>query len=156
MEPAPSTVQLSAPPLSSVSVTVSSSDTGAVRLQQTLLTFTSSNWDTAQTVTVAGVDDDDDDNEPVTVTLAATGGEYQGATATVAVTVTDDDTPALTVDPTSVPVAEGGDATFTVRLATRPTAAVVIGVVSGDPGAVSVQNAVGDFHERRTGRRRRR
>ena len=131
-------VELSVQPLVAVTVSLSSDDDGAVSVPSTPLTFTASDWNTAQTVTVSGVPDDDAANESVMVTLEATGGEYQDATATVAVTVTDDDTEALIVDPLSVPVAEGASATFAVELATRPERAVVIAAVSADPGAVSV------------------
>ena len=51
------TVVLNAQPSSNVVLSISSSDTGEATVTS-LLTFTSSNWDTAQTVTVTGVDDD--------------------------------------------------------------------------------------------------
>ena len=132
-------VRLSAQPTVTVTVSLSSDDAAAVSVPSTVLTFTTSNWATAQTVTVSGVDDDDDDNESAAVNLGASGGEYEDVTGAVAVTVSDDDLPALVVDPPSVPVTEGASATFTVKLATRPTAAVAITAASGDPDAVSVQ-----------------
>ena len=50
-------VVLDAQPSSDVVLTIASSDTGEVTVTSTL-TFTSANWDTAQNVTVTGVDDD--------------------------------------------------------------------------------------------------
>ena len=52
------------------------------------LTFTSSNWSTAQTVTVSGEEDDDANDETVTVSHSVSG--YSGVTtaADVSVTVT--------------------------------------------------------------------
>ena len=79
--------------------------------------FTTGNWSTAQSVTAGGVDDDDAGDESVTVTLTASGGDYSGETATVAVTVTDGDTASLVVDPDSLTISENGSGTFEVRLA---------------------------------------
>ena len=131
-------VRLATQPSATVSVTVSSGDAGAVSVPSQALVFTTGNWSTAQPVTVAGVDDDDAGNESVTVALRASGGDYTNRTETVAVSVTDDDTAGLVVDPDSLTVSENGSGTFEVRLATRPSGSVSVAVSSGDPGAVSV------------------
>ena len=70
------------------------------------LTFTAANWNTAQTVTVTGVDDavDDGDQSYTIVTAAATSGDanYNGLNAAdVSVTTTDNDAAGITVSPTS-------------------------------------------------------
>ena len=132
------TVRLATQPTQQVSVTVSSGDSGAVSVPSQPLTFTTQNWGTAQTVTVSGVSDDDAGDETVTVTVTASGGDYAGNTATVTVTVDDDDTTDLVVSRSSIKINEGGDGTFTVRLATQPTQQVSVTVSSGDSGAVSV------------------
>ena len=82
------TVKLATQPTADVSVTVSSGDTGAVSVPSTALTFSTMNWGTAQSVTVTGVADADavDESVTVTATAASTDGEYQGETASVAVT----------------------------------------------------------------------
>ena len=64
------TVKLSAAPTSNVTVTPSSSDTGAVTVSGAL-TFTSQNYNTAQTVTVTTVQDADATDETATITLTA-------------------------------------------------------------------------------------
>ncbi|GIR37547.1 MAG: hypothetical protein CM15mP49_29320 [Actinomycetota bacterium] len=51
------TVVLNAQPDSDVVLSITSSDTGEATVTSSL-TFTSANWDTAQVVTVTGVDDD--------------------------------------------------------------------------------------------------
>ena len=48
---------------------------------------------------VRGVNDGDSDGEFVTVTNTASGGEYAGVTASVRVTVDDDDTRGITFTP---------------------------------------------------------
>ena len=66
------------------------------------LTFTPSNWDRAQTVTVTALNDDDTADDAVTLTHTATstdGGELQRHhdRRGVSVTVTDNDTTTPTV-----------------------------------------------------------
>ena len=132
------TVRLATRPTQQVSVTVTSGDSSAASVPAQPLTFTTGNWETAQSVTVSGVHDDDTRDESVTVTLSASGGDYGGETATVAVSVDDDDTADLVVSRGSLTVGEDGDGTFTVRLATRPTQQVSVTVTSGDSSAASV------------------
>ena len=133
------TVALATPPTQTVTVAVSSSDVGAVTVDKSSLTFTAADWNTAQTVTVAPVDDADAGDERVTVDLAANGGEYTLVTGSVAVTVDDDETAALSVSVSSLDLDEGGtDGSFTVALATPPTQTVTVAVSSADVGAVTV------------------
>ncbi len=105
------------------------------------LTFTTSNYAVAQTVTVPGEQDDDSRDENVTVSLSASGGGYDGVSASVAVTVRDDDAPGVVATPPGLGVEEGESDTFTVKLATAPSAAVTVTVASGDPGAATVDPA---------------
>ncbi len=74
------TVVLTSEPSATVTIGVSSSDTTEGTISTSLLTFTSSNWATPQTVTVTGVNDFLDDGDVAyTVTLApADGGDYTG------------------------------------------------------------------------------
>ena len=134
------TVKLATQPSDGVTVTVESGDTGAATVSVASLSFTTSNWNTTQSVTVSGVEDSDTGNESVTVTLTAssTDESYAGKTASVTVTVTDDDTPNIVVDPTSLTVGEAGTNTFTVKLGTQPSDDVSVSITSGDTGAATV------------------
>ena len=136
------TVRLDAQPTSDVVITVSSdnsdvtADTDAATSgNQTTLTFTPSNWSTAQTVTVRAAQDVDAVNDAAAITHAVdasrSADEYDAAAiAGVAVTVTDDDTAGATVSPATLRIPEGGSATYTVRLDAQPTSDVVITVSS--------------------------
>ena len=86
----------------------------------------------ATTVT-ARDDARDEANETVTVS-ALLGGSAVGSLQTI--TITDDDTRGVTVDPTELTVAEGGDKPYTVVLASQPTADVEVSVTV--PGATDV------------------
>ncbi len=118
-------------PTDNVTVTPRSGDTAIARVSGAL-TFTPDNWNTAQTVTVTGVNDDVDnsgDTRTVTITHTAVSMEdaYDGITIdTVTVTVEDDDTPGAIVSPTELSIEENGDGIYTVVLGTVPTAPVMI------------------------------
>ena len=99
------------------------------------LTFTTTNWDTAQTVTVKAGEDDDAANDTATLTHTASGGDYASVIADLPVTVTDTDTAAIVLSETDLTVTEGDAAgsTYTVKLATQPTGEVTL-TVSGHAG----------------------
>ena len=90
------TVVLTTQPTADVTIGLSSSDTTEGTVAPASLTFTTANWNVAQTVTVTGVDDAvDDGNVAYTiVTAPATSSDptYSGVNAAdVTVTNTDND-----------------------------------------------------------------
>ena len=94
------TVVLGSQPTGDVTVTLGVPKDAPFTVSGPTLTFTEDNWDTEQTVTVTTVQDQDADDEPAaTITHTLSGGGYAGQTASgVAVTVTDDDGPAVKVN----------------------------------------------------------
>jgi hypothetical protein len=139
------TVVLNSQPTADVVIGLASSDVGEGTVSPTSLTFTSVNWASPQPVTVTGVNDDLDDGSPTynIVTAAAVSADTTGYSgmnaANVSVTNTDNDTAGITVSAISGPTTEDlGTATFTVVLNSQPTADVVIGLTSDDPGEGTV------------------
>ena len=93
------TVVLDTEPTADVVVTVAGHVGTDVTANPTALTFTMSNWDTAQTVTVTADNDADTTDDSVTLTHSAASADsgYSGiAIAGVAVTVNDNDTAQVT------------------------------------------------------------
>ena len=93
------TVVLNTQPTANVVVTVAGHSGTDVLPAPTTLTFTSMNWETAQTVTVTAVNDADTTNDTVSLThsAASTDTDYDGITiAGVPVTVEDNDTAKVT------------------------------------------------------------
>ena len=139
-------MRLSHVPSGDVVISVGSYDPGAVTVNgvgQPDLTFTTSNWNTAQTVTVAAVHDGDLTDEAVTVThqidVGVSADDFDAATGpSFVVAVTDDD--GLRVVPRAVTVQEdsAADATYTVALRSRPSGVVTAAAPSGDATAVTV------------------
>ena len=154
-EPAPSetavassyTVKLNSKPTDTVTVTVGGANSavslsGATLSNTNTLTFTTSNWDTAQTVTVTPVEDANGTGETITLTHIQSGGDYTGIAAdSVTVNVTDSDTRNVVLSPTSLTVTEGDDTgvSYAVKLSTQPsdTVTVTIGGHSGTDLSIS-------------------
>ncbi len=96
------------------------------------LTFNGSNWNTPQTVTVSAEEDDDGVDGTATIThdvdsTDKTPGGYDGhGIGGITVTEADNDPIGVTVSPRVLAVPEGGTATYTVVLNTKPTDAVTI------------------------------
>ena len=124
------TVKLATEPSEEVTVTVSGHTDTDVSLDKTALTFTTDNWDTVQSVTVKAGQDDDGADDPVTLTHTAAGGNYDGETADLSVTVDDDETVSVVLTPTTLEVDEGDAAggTYTVKLSHAPAQAVTVEV----------------------------
>ena len=149
------TVVLNTQPTASVTIGLSSSDTTEGTVSPASLTFTTANWNSAQTVTVTGVDDAIPDGDQLysIVTAAASSSDpgYNGLDpADVLVANTDNDAPGITVNPASglVTTEGGGTATFTVVLNTQPTANVTIALSSSDTTEGTVSPGEPDLHDR--------
>ncbi|MEP0891962.1 hypothetical protein NDI53_27545 [Leptolyngbya sp. NM3-A1] len=148
------TVVLDSQPTSNVVLSVAGSDAGEATAAPTTLTFTPDNWNTAQTVTVTGVNDDlADNNQSSTVTVSVVDAESDNAfdglvNQGVAVTTTDNDVPGFTFSIASVTTPEaGGTATFTVVLNTVPTGTVTLPLSVSDTNAASLDQPTLTFTE---------
>ena len=128
------TLVLDSEPTDDVRVALSVSADSGFTVNDRYVTFTTGNWEEEQTITISGTADDDAYGESGTITHLPTGGGYEGAPAdSVDVTVTDDDTPGITVEPTTLGVTEGNSNTYTVVLDTRPGEDVTVTITpTGD------------------------
>ena len=108
-----------------------------VTVSPSSLTFTRTNWSVPKTVTVRVAADADGDDETATITHTVTGGNYAGVAApSVAVSVTDDDSPRIVV-PTSLSVAEGASASYSVRLSIPPASGETVTVTPTFPSGLT-------------------
>ena len=138
------TVALASQPTAEVTVALASGDEEAATVSPAELTFTTTNWQAGQTVTVTGVDDDVDNGlqRTTAITHSASGGDYGSVSGSVAVRVTDDDKRGLALSRVALTVAEaGGTNTYTVALTSQPTAEVTVALASGDEQAATVSPA---------------
>ena len=111
----------------------------------TTLTIAAEQTTSTGLVTVTAVDNDvAAADKEVTISATATGGNNVDSPTNVTLTITDDDTPGLVIAPTALALEEATTTpathmkTYTVKLATEPTAAVTVTVGNDDPGAVTV------------------
>ncbi|MBM3966251.1 MAG: hypothetical protein FJ308_14485 [Planctomycetes bacterium] len=144
-------VSLLAQPTSDVTVPVSSNDVTEGSVNVSSITFTPSNWNIPQTVTVTGIDDNIDDGNIAYSILfgstSSTDSRYNGIDpADSSLTNTDNDTAGITVSAlTSTTTSESGASTsFTIKLNSEPTANVTVAVNSSDTteGTVSQSQIV--------------
>ena len=136
------TVVLDTRPMDDVTITVarSSGDDENLTASPDALTFTNSNWSMQQTVTILAAEDDDSENGTALFThaVAGPGTAYDELLAPgVTATENDNDSPGVIVSSTALTVPEGGSATYTVRLATKPLSDVTITVARSPGGRVS-------------------
>ncbi|MCY4232816.1 MAG: spondin domain-containing protein [Bacteroidetes bacterium] len=101
---------------------------------QSSLTFTTSTWNTAQSITVTALEDNDESNHDITVTNTASGADYASVEADLSITVMDNDEPGLMVNPVSLTVNEGGVATYTIQLTTLPSGTVTVEITGESDG----------------------
>ncbi|MBT5606444.1 MAG: hypothetical protein HOJ57_10920 [Lentisphaerae bacterium] len=131
-------VQLDSEPTADVTIPVASTDTSEGTVSTAQLTFPAGDWDTAQAVTVTGVNDDiDDGNVGYTIDLGPVASDdpnYAGISINdVLVTNTDDDVAGFSVTPTSIVTTEsGGAATVSIVLQSEPVGNVVFDVTSSE------------------------
>ena len=136
------TVRLNTQPTDTVTVAVGSSDTTVATVSPASLSFTTSNWEQPQSVTVTGQRDADTQDEAVTISHSAAGGGYDAvAEATLGVNVSDEDVRGVSLSPESLTLREGSTATYTVRLNTQPTDTVTVAVGSNDTTVATVSPA---------------
>ena len=131
------TVRLATEPTATVTVAITSNNP-EVTVSPNSLTFNASGgtklWNTEQMVAVSAAEDDNGVSETVTLTHRASGGDYGSSeNQDLSVAVTDDDPRGLLLSTTKVFVSEDGSSTYTVRLATEPTATVTVAITSDDP-----------------------
>ena len=131
------TVRLGKAPSGTVTVAISG-QSGTVLIDDTPLTFTTGNWSTPQTVTLTAVDDSNRTDDSFTLTHTASGGGYGSVTASLSVTVEDDDGPVQAhIDSGGIlTLTEGGSRTYRIWLDSAPTEQVTVAVTA--PSKVSV------------------
>ena len=127
-------VALTSQPTATATVAVGGAIDSVVSLDNDTLTFTTMNWNTLQTVTVTPLRDADAIDEFVAITHTVTGGDYEGRRADdVGVRVDDSDDRDVIVSQPMPALREGSDSTYTVALASQPTATTTVSItVAGD------------------------
>jgi hypothetical protein len=134
-------VTLATQPTGPVTVSIAGNDATEASLSTSTLSFTTANWNAAQTVTVTGVNDFVDDGDiTFDLTFNSSGADYGTVPdQLVSVTTADDDTAGLVVTGDPANVAElGTTANITVVLTSEPTGNVTISLTGNDATEASL------------------
>jgi large repetitive protein len=134
------TVVLTAQPATDVTITIAADPAAPAQctFAPSPLTFTSANWNTAQTVTTTAVNDTlvEGVHTCTTGAISGAGSGYTGVTAPAPTfTITDNDTGAITVVTTIATATEGGaTGAFTVVLTAQPASDVTVTIAIDGSG----------------------
>ena len=154
-ETATYTVQLTAEPDGDITIALDSSDTGALTVSPSSITFTETGeasdpnkheWDDPQTVTLAAVTDSDADDETADVSHETRIGGTDHVVGRVRAVIRDSALPGLTyqqnsADTEEISVNEGGTATYTVQMDGEPASNVTILIASSDTDSITVSHS---------------
>ena len=117
------TVALTSKPTALVTVNLSSGDQNVATISPATLTFTTTNWQVPQSVTVTAGSDDDSLPLMASISHTAVGGDYGKVTGSVAVIVRDDDgSPTFFVRDAQVVEGDSGTASLTFTVTLSPAA----------------------------------
>ena len=131
-------VVLAEEPDDSVTISVNSSNSTALRVSPNRLTFTKDNYSTAQPVTITARADSDAEDELVSVYHQANVGGSDYDVALVRAFIKDPIFPALTLSTSTLSVNEGETATYTIVLAAEPSRSFTLTLESSDTESVTV------------------
>ena len=127
------TVRLATEPSQDVNLSISAGMDSDLLIDPNQITFNQLNWAQAITVTVKATEDGDTADDIETLTHSASGGNYDSVSDDLSVTVKDPDEPSIDISVSQLEVNEGSSNTYTVQLATKPTANVTL-TLSGVSG----------------------
>ncbi len=144
------TVVLDSEPTSNVEIAVSSSDIGEATVDKASLTFTSGDWDTAQTISVTGVDDDSIDSNQtciIQIGMSTSGDSDYNNIASINVTVTVQDDNIAGINGAdiggSISIIEGGaTGSYDFKLNSQPTGDVEITVTADTQTEISKDGGI--------------
>ena len=141
------TVVLDSEPTGDVTVTPSVASSTKITASPSSLTFDETDWDTAQTVTVQGVQDDDTAHEAsVTISHAVSGSDYGSVSAaSVSVEVQDDDAPPVVSVAAASSPENGGSMSFEVTLGISTTVPVQVDYATSDGSGAAGARAGADY-----------
>ena len=115
-----------------------------VTVNPATLRFSTSDWNSAKTVRVSPTQDEDAFDAAATLNHTASGGGYGNETASLRVTVTDDDAPVtpgtgrIELSVTTISIEEEKNKTYTVTLASEPVSRVTVRITGQEGTDLSV------------------
>ena len=136
-------ISLTSKPSSSVEITAIPASDTEITIENPIITISPDDWNIPHIITVAGVPDNIvDGNQTTQIQLIAQSEDenFNGYTDhTLTITTIDDDTAELIVTSESMILSEnGGTGSFTIKLSSKPHAAITINLSSTDPTELEI------------------
>ena len=126
------TLMLKTQPTSDVILSVSTSTLYSLPI--TSFTFTSSNWNVPQTLSMLAIDNsfvNVSSTSTITITATSADSLYNGTTTSFLLIIADNDANSIITDVSSVSLSEGGSRQIKVNLSTQPISSVAINISYG-------------------------
>lgn len=135
--------KLNAKPKSGVIVTIKSDHDDRLSISSSSLTFTSSDWNTDQTVTFTAIDDhiaNGDLNFSITINSSSDDSRFNDIKNTVQVKIKDNDEVGIVYDDSSITLNEGQSVVRTFKLKSQPLADVILNISSDHDDTLTISS----------------
>ena len=135
--------KLNAKPNSDVIVTIKSDHDDRLSISSSSLTFTSSNWNTDQTVTFTAIDDhiaNGDLDFSITINSSSGDSRFNDIENTVQVKIKDNDDVGIVYDDSSITLNEGQSVVRTFKLKSQPLADVILNISSDHDDKLTISS----------------
>ncbi len=133
-------VELGSQPATDVVLNITSQNSAEAVVDKATLTFTNENWNIPQLVKITGVDDNFDRDDSTSIIVSVDDANSDDAfdpldDKIINVNIIDDDQSGFNISPISSDTSEdGGSASFTISLKSKPSADVSFNLSSSDEG----------------------
>jgi hypothetical protein len=138
------TFKLKSQPINSVLLNFAADKLNKLIFSPSSLTFTSSNWNTAQSVTFTAINNNisgDDTNVQINITTGTSDVSYKSLSGTIEVSIKDNDTIGIDFDSSKIILTEGANTTRTFKLKSQPTSNVTLKLTNNYANRLSISKS---------------
>lgn len=138
------TFKLKSQPTDSVLLKFNADKSNKLSFSPSSLTFTSSNWNTNQSVTFTAINNNisgDDTNVQINITTGTSDVSYRNLSGTIEVNIKDNDTIGIDFNSSNITLTEGANTTRTFKLKSQPTSNVTLNLTSNYANRLSISKS---------------
>lgn len=138
------TFKLKSQPIDSVLLNFNANKLNKLSFSPSSLTFTSSNWNTNQSVTFTAINNNisgDDTNVQINITTGTSDVGYKNLSGTIEVNIKDNDTIGIDFNSSNITLTEGANTTRTFKLKSQPTSNVTLNLTSNHANRLNISKS---------------
>ena len=138
------TFKLKLQPIDSVLLNFTADKSNKLSFSPSSLTFTSSNWNTSQSVTFTAINNNisgDDTNVQINITTGTSDVSYKNLSGTIEVNIKDNDTIGIDFNSSNITLTEGANTTRTFKLKSQPTSNVTLNLTSNHTNRLNISKS---------------